>query len=81
MPNFHGVMLNKNEIFLSSCTWDSDGHLKAGQNIYEHYRSNVSDIHKVKVALFRRWFDYGRYNSPNKSKKDNLEFDSDSFSV
>ena len=76
MPNVHGIMLNKKEIFISSCNWDSDRHLKAGQNIYEHYQNDISKTHEKKVTLFRRWFDYGRYRSIT-PKNEMLKFDSE----
>lgn len=69
VPNFHGMMINKKEIFMSSCTWDSDRHLKAGQNIYEYYREDISELHASKITFFRRWFDYGRYQSRIRTNK------------
>ena len=63
MPNWHGVMVNKKHLFLSACVWNSEQCMTAGQNHYVYYKKEDSWLDDQKVLQFRRWFDYGRYNS------------------
>lgn len=72
MPNFHGVMINGEDLFLSSCMWDSKEKLSAGQNVYEHFQKGYSDFHDHKLRLYRRWFDYGRFNGSTERGKEKL---------
>ncbi|WP_303318468.1 DUF4062 domain-containing protein [Flavivirga abyssicola] len=62
MPNFHGLLINDTDLFLSDCAWDSKKKLTAGKNFYEHYKAGIGEIHDHKIKLYKRWFDYGRYN-------------------
>lgn len=75
MPNFHGLLINKSDLFLSACMWDSRSTLTAGQNAYEHYKMGESDTHNKKIHLYTRWFDYGRYFGSTRSSEA-LLFDS-----
>lgn len=72
MPNFHGIMVNKHDLFLSGCMWDSHGNLTAGQNAYEYYKSGMSEHHDHMLRLYSRWFDFGRYQD---QQKETLVFD------
>ena len=52
MPNFHGLLINDTELFLSQCAWDSKKKLTAGKNFYEYYKSGIGEIHDHKIKLF-----------------------------
>lgn len=62
MPNWHGLLINHEELFLGTCMWDSSNCLTAGENIYQHFKTGASEVHNHLIKLYTRWFDYGRLN-------------------
>jgi len=62
MPNWHGILINKTHLFLSTCIWNSDKSMTAGENYYAYYKKESSWLHNRKILQFKRWFDYGRFH-------------------
>ncbi|NOY71139.1 MAG: DUF4062 domain-containing protein [Gammaproteobacteria bacterium] len=68
MPNWHGILINKTHLFLSSCLWSSDKKMTAGENHYGYYKKGASGLHDRKAIQFKRWFDYSRFNGTVKKE-------------
>lgn len=68
MPNYHGLMLNKQDLFVSDCMWFRDGNLTVGRNPYKYFAGDVSEHHNYMLRLYTRWFDFGRYSRKGASK-------------
>jgi len=68
MPNWHGILINKTDLFLSTCLWNSDKSMTAGENHYAYYKKGTSWLHDRKILQFKRWFDYGRFNGSVKKE-------------
>lgn len=69
MPNWHGVLIRSasgTDLFLSSCIWDRDKRITAGQNLYQHFILGQSELHDFMISLYKKWFDFGRYNGSTK---------------
>lgn len=62
MPNWHGILINKKDLLLSACVWDSNKRMTAGENHYIHYCKTQHELHEKKIIQFMRWFDYSRFS-------------------
>lgn len=79
MPNWHGILMRSDsgtDLFLSSCIWDRDKKLTAGQNLYQHFILGQSDLHDFMISLYKKWFDFGRYNGST-AQEETLLYDSE----
>ncbi len=72
MPNWHGILINESHLFLSSCVWNSENKMTAGENPYIHYILGKSSLHEQQIVQFRRWFDYGRYHQVKSEFDENV---------
>jgi hypothetical protein len=68
LPNWHGIMINKQHLFLSACVWNSHQYMTAGENHYVYYQKDTSWLHDQKILQFRRWFDYGRFHGKSETQ-------------
>lgn len=60
MPNWHGVLINYQHLFMGHCLWHDDGRFTAGQNSYEYFIHSRGDEHLRKIKHYVKWFDYCR---------------------
>jgi|GEM_PF-907966 len=60
LPNWHGVLINYQYLFLGHCLWNEDGRFTAGQNPYELFVRGTSGEHDYKLRHYIRWFDFCR---------------------
>jgi hypothetical protein len=60
MPNWHGILVDYQHLFMGHCLWQDDGRLTAGQNPYDYYERGRSSLHDRKINQYVRWFDYCR---------------------
>lgn len=61
MPNWHGILLDEELLFLSTCFW-RDGKLTGAENQYELYRSSDKQLGVHRISQFVTWFDYIKAN-------------------
>ena len=66
MPNYHGLLINERELFLSTCGWQ-EMKLSGAGNPYERFSTN-DGFGKKKVELFQQWFEYSVRTATKKSK-------------
>lgn len=57
MPNWHGVLIDDDILFLSACKWSNDT-LFGGENRYEIVLASDTIGGYAKIDHFRSWFDY-----------------------
>lgn len=71
MPNWHGILINYDHLFMGHCLWHEDGSLVAAQEPYDYYRKEHSAVHARKIQQYTAWFDYCR-RSDASSKESQL---------
>lgn len=54
MPNWHGICLDDQVLFLSTCSWQS-AELTGGENEYERLERGSGDKNDRLFAIFRSW--------------------------
>lgn len=57
MPNWHGVLINDNILYLSTCYW-KDNLLQGGENPYEFIKSDGTKETELKISHFLNWFNH-----------------------
>lgn len=62
MPNWHGVMIDEDILFLSTCYWDQDK-LVGADNLYERFDKNADEVSSRRISEFTSWFGRIRNNS------------------
>jgi len=63
LPNFQGILVNSEHLFVSSCTW-KNGKL-TDDNFYELYHFNDNFGGKEKIDQFKSWFEHCRKENQN----------------
>lgn len=66
LPNFQGILINSQHLFISSCAWKND--LLTDDNFYELYHFNDHFGGTEKIEQFKSWFDHCRKEIPSSSK-------------
>ncbi|MCH8945120.1 MAG: hypothetical protein IH910_10090 [Proteobacteria bacterium] len=56
MPNWHGVCINNDKLFLSHCYWKR-GYLTGAENIYERINRDDGAHESSRVSHFMSWFE------------------------
>jgi hypothetical protein len=65
MPNWHGVLIDDDTLFLSTCVW-KNGSLNGAENSYEIIRSGERNEAVRRIEHFRSWFD--KVSAPENTK-------------
>lgn len=63
IPNFQGILINDEHLFMSSCIWKSG--ILTDDNFYELYHLNDHFGGKEKINQFKSWFEHCRKESQN----------------
>jgi hypothetical protein len=61
VPNWHGILLDEDILFLSSCFWTGKK-LSGGENQYELITPTEGASEQFKIRQFKSWFDYIKTN-------------------
>ena len=59
IPNWHGVLIDNDALFLSTCFW-RDKKLMGAENVYELFLRNESEVGAQRIYEFISWFEYIR---------------------
>jgi hypothetical protein len=56
IPQFHGVMIDSDHLFLGRGKWEEDRILRTSNNIYRHYTPHDHNDGNERIDLFDNWF-------------------------
>ncbi|MEZ0611691.1 hypothetical protein ACAW74_24485 [Fibrella sp. WM1] len=56
MPNWHGILVGEDYLYLSKCSW-KDNVLQGGESAYEKFDGSVDAYNRLEISHFINWFD------------------------
>jgi hypothetical protein len=70
LPMFHGILINREHLFLSFTSWSKQGRIEGGTTFYCYYNTKT-EIGKLHVRIFKAWLTHIEKEHPHETGKVN----------